>query len=133
MSEIVLVCGGRDFADSELLNWAMSQLPPHQLVIHGGARGADTRAGEYAKAHKTHEVVVPALWDCFGNSAGPKRNQAMLLLKPTLCLAFPGGAGTRDMVSRCESINLPVWLASRSVGRRFTITKTIGGLPFSYL
>jgi len=39
-------------------------------------------------------------WDELGKKAGPLRNQRMLDEgKPDLVVAFPGGGGTKDMVS----------------------------------
>ncbi len=43
----VLVCGGREFADRQLLNEALNRLRQERgvaLVIAGGARGADAMA-----------------------------------------------------------------------------------------
>lgn len=101
----VLVCGGRDYQDGvgclSLLNIG--------ILIHGDARGADRKAAEWAKANGIHAVAVPALWDLYGKRAGPLRNAAMLKLNPNYCVAFPGGAGTRDMIKRCEAAGLPVW------------------------
>ena len=44
----VLVCGGRDFADTSLLADEMAKLhreTPIATVIHGGAAGADRSVG----------------------------------------------------------------------------------------
>jgi hypothetical protein len=49
----VLVCGGRDFSDRELLtttlNW-VNGMRPISLLIEGGARGADRLAHVWAIA-----------------------------------------------------------------------------------
>jgi len=108
---IVLVCGGRDyFGDiDEAMNLLHSQFPI-ELVIHGDAKGADRRGGMWAKNKGIHYAAVPALWDILGRKeAGPKRNSAMLLLKPQYCVAFPGGSGTADMIQKCEAVGIPVW------------------------
>lgn len=97
----VLVCGGRDFTDRERLFRVIDWLCPDQItcIIHGGATGADTLAGEWAKYSYVECKVYPAQWDKYGRSAGPVRNQQMLDEgKPDLVLAFPGGAGTRNMI-----------------------------------
>jgi len=45
----------------------------------------------------------PADWETYGRAAGPIRNQKMLDSEQiNLCVAFPGGAGTADMVARCK-------------------------------
>jgi hypothetical protein len=32
----------------------------------------------------------------------------MALVKPTVCVAFPGNSGTADMVKRCKKYTIPV-------------------------
>lgn len=104
---IVLICGGRDYyGDVDILHDAH----PVSMVVHGDAKGADRRGGLWAKSRHIHYAAVPALWDELGrNAAGPMRNAAMLLLKPTYCVAFPGGSGTADMVRRCNEAGITVW------------------------
>lgn len=51
---------------------------------------------------------VPAHWDFYSNSAGPRRNGWMLELQPDLVVAFPGQAGTRNMISQAQEKNIPV-------------------------
>lgn len=104
----VLVCGGRDFADRDgvfrtldTINAAANQIT---LLVHGGAPGADTLAGEWAKDRGIPCRVYPADWKSHGKAAGPKRNQQMLdEAQPQMVLAFPGGRGTADMVRRART------------------------------
>ena len=53
----VLACGGRDFADRKFLEEVLDDLNarrgPFEVLIHGGARGADTLAGLWAKRRGT--------------------------------------------------------------------------------
>lgn len=91
MTKKVLVTGSRDFTDVSIIQSALAdERPGSMLVIHGGARGADSIAGQLARdAYGVHEVIVPALWDKNGKrAAGPMRNAAMLDLKPDVVLAF---------------------------------------------
>lgn len=97
----VLVCGGRKFANKGLLHQTLLGLHNrHQIdmIIHGGATGADEMAGRFARWAGLQEVICPANWDVHGTSAGYKRNEAMSLLCPDLVVAFPGGVGTEMMV-----------------------------------
>lgn len=106
-----LVCGGRDFTDYTFLCDAMASLPfQPTMIIHGGAKGGDQLAQRWAIEHGVHSAEVPALWKVFGESAGPRRNAAMLLLKPDYCVALPGGAGTADMIRKCEAQGIPTWV-----------------------
>src|SRR3990167_8292284 len=104
----VLVCGGRDFHNVDLMYDVLKQWDITH-VISGHARGADQMAEMWADEHGVPLTIFPAEWDKFGRMAGPIRNQQMLDEgMPDLVVAFPGGRGTADMVARVKraSINL---------------------------
>lgn len=108
----VLVCGGREFNDAALM-WAtlneQHATDVFTLVIHGGARGADYMAGLWASETGIEVKVFPADWNRHRKAAGPLRNQQMLAEgKPDLVIAFPGGAGTADMVRRANAAGVEV-------------------------
>lgn len=89
--------------------FALQLLRP-SLVIHGGARGADTHAGWAATAVDIPVAVYPADWATHGRRAGPIRNAQMLAEgRPDAVLAFPGGRGTADMVRQARAAGVPVW------------------------
>jgi hypothetical protein len=73
---------------------------PFPIVVHGGARGADTLADQVARGWgwepELHEVTDKD-WDFYGRSAGHRRNAHMVSLGADVCLAFPLGEsrGTR--------------------------------------
>jgi aspartokinase-like uncharacterized kinase len=108
---IVLVCGGRDFADRDKLFRELDAIYAENRItklIHGGARGADSLAGLWAATRGVPYQVFPANWE-EGKNAGPRRNQKMLTEgKPDLVVAFPGGRGTADMVRRAYAANVIV-------------------------
>jgi hypothetical protein len=109
----VLVCGGRDFDDTESMRDTLGRLhgPFRQItaIIHGCAHGADTMAGAFARFAGIDEVRFPADWRVHGKAAGPRRNQQMLDEgKPDLVVAFPGGKGTADMVRRAKAAGVKV-------------------------
>lgn len=86
-------------------NW----LPSDITIISGGARGVDSVAIDFAVVNWCPFVEFKADWKKHGKSAGPIRNQAMIDEgKPDLVVAFPGGAGTADMVHRAAKNNIPV-------------------------
>lgn len=110
----LIVCGGRDFKDWGLLHDTLASIHEGGQIthlIHGGARGADALAGAFAKTYMIQEVICPANWK-HGKSGGVLRNKAMLELKPDLVVAFPGGRGTQDMVTRAINANVEVRLYS---------------------
>lgn len=105
----VLACGGRNWHDprEEFLGLFRALKP--SVVIHGGARGADSAAKVAAWRLKIPSKEYPADWETHGRAAGPIRNQQMLTDgKPDLVVAGIGGRGTADMVSRARQAGVPV-------------------------
>lgn len=103
----VIVCGGRDFTDRAWLNKVLDGLyadrPHWRCLVHGGATGADIMAEEWAVSRGLNTHCVHASWKAYGRAAGPLRNQLMLDTYPlALVVAFPGGRGTLDMMSRAK-------------------------------
>lgn len=95
----VLVCGGRNFDNWKSVHRELVGIGP-TVIIQGGARGADALAAKWADHNGVPLVTYPALWSR-GRKAGPERNAFMLNdSRPDLLVAFPGGHGTSDMVSR---------------------------------
>lgn len=103
----VLVCGGRGYDDKEKVYSTLDRVHADAdgdiTIIHGGAKGADTLAGLWAKERKVLYEVYHANWKRDGRGAGILRNIEMLEEgKPDLVIAFPGGIGTADMVRRAK-------------------------------
>lgn len=102
MTTRYLICGGRDFADYAMMERALKALilhPQDSVIIHGGARGADTFAGQWGHDHGTPVERYVANWDRDKSRAGVLRNLRMLNHgKPDVVIAFPGGRGTAHMV-----------------------------------
>lgn len=95
----VLVCGGRNYADAGRVDGILAVLQPSR-IIHGGATGADTLAGQWADRNRVPVWVFHADWEAHGKSAGPIRNARMLTeSQPDVVVAFPGGRGTQNMIS----------------------------------
>lgn len=106
---IILVCGGRKYNNRARVYSTLTRihtLKPIEVLIEGGAKGADTLAREWAKDAGVHCATMPALWNKLGDAAGPPRNRAMALLRPTLVVAFPGNSGTRDMMNTAIRNNI---------------------------
>lgn len=112
----LLVCGGRDYRD-QIRAWAaldrLLAKRPIEVLIHGGATGADTLADEWAQARGIQRRVFAVTrdqWRELGRIAGPLRNSKMLREgEPDGVVAFPGGRGTADMIRQAESWGLRVW------------------------
>lgn len=107
----ILVCGGRDFIDYDLLKQELNRAGGHTTpcIIQGGATGADFLAKVYAREYGLECIQFNAEWRVFGKRAGFYRNQRMLDEgKPKMVMAFPGGNGTADMVRRAKSAGVHV-------------------------
>ncbi len=121
----ILVCGGRRFAYKEVkrkgnrrwvrdipktnqaIDAVKSYNPTH--LIQGGATGGDEIADFVADVMEIDQSIFLADWGNMGRAAGPIRNQKMLDEgKPDLVVAFKGGKGTADMVSKAKKAGVEV-------------------------
>ncbi len=110
----VLVCGGRDYNDVQHVYRELDGLHAMarhdcMIVIQGGATGADKLARQWCMDRTVEYLNFPADWEKYGRAAGPIRNEKMILVgAPDMVLAFPGGRGTADMVSKADAAGVPV-------------------------
>lgn len=115
----VLVCGGRDFDDFHLLDKTLDQIDfdnEIELIIQGGAIGADFLSRVWAKSMSIPWIEFSANWNKYGKKAGPIRNQQMLDEgKPDLVVAFPteDSVGTWDMVKRATEAGIEVQIVKK--------------------
>jgi predicted Rossmann-fold nucleotide-binding protein len=99
----VIVCGGRYYIDYKTLCIVLNEIHAESTitcVVYGGATGADKLAMCWAVSNGIQHESHPANWKEYGKSAGPRRNREMSSSGADLCVAFPGGRGTEDMI-RC--------------------------------
>jgi hypothetical protein len=109
----VLVCGGRDFDDAELVDEVLNRInldTPITWMVDGAARGADSLAYGWASARRIPTTRFFADWDRFGKSAGYRRNEEMAKWGPDLVVAFPGGRGTQHMIDIAQRYNIRVYI-----------------------
>lgn len=113
----VLVCGGRDYDDGAKLSAVLHKLHSEagiDVLIEGGANGADYLAHVWATMNDIDTERYEADWETFGTFAGPMRNQRMLDEgKPDLVIAFPRrngkwGNGTLNMIGKARKAGVQV-------------------------
>lgn len=109
---VVLVCGSHKFG-KEVDVWnALSEMhekEPITAIVHGGAKFIDSFAGSWAVFYGVPQIIYPANWDMHGLAAGPIRNTRMLVCEqPDKVVAFKGGNGTKDMVTKAKKAKVPV-------------------------
>lgn len=113
--KVILVTGSRNWTKREIV-WAALQAHLGNSIIgiirHGGCpSGVDKFADDWGNIQGGIAVDrVPANWDQYGKSAGPRRNTRMVGLKADICLAFPLGksSGTRDCMRKAEAAGIKV-------------------------
>lgn len=109
----VLICGGRNYNNKdkvfEVLDNLRKSTKEEIFIIHGGAKGADSLGGEWARTRNISVRVFKADWNKYGRAAGIIRNEGMLKEgKPDLVVAFPGGKGTAHMIMIAEEAGVEV-------------------------
>lgn len=109
----VLICGGRDYHDHIRFNEVLNKLHKEagiDVVIEGGAKGADMLAANWAYTNGVARESFLADWENQGKFAGPARNQRMLDEgRPDIVIAFPGGRGTADMCRKARKAGVEVY------------------------
>ena len=126
---VVLVTGDRDFTNAKLIGKVLFNLAP-SILIEGGAKGADTLAGEWADARNIMRITIPANWKLYGRGAGPIRNKEMLSLlmdyhkqgSEVLVVGFHNhieeSAGTSNMLLQAETSGVNYTLVWEDSGDR---------------
>lgn len=108
----VIVAGGRDFDNYDLLERKMDHLLSRILspivIVCGKARGADTLGEQYAKSRGYQIAYYPADWS-IGKSAGYIRNLEMANNADALVAFWDGKSrGTKHMIDIAHKKNLKV-------------------------
>jgi hypothetical protein len=121
----ILITGSRDWEDGAKLAWELGQACGEMVranpeltrkeivVVHGGARGADTMAAELALSRGLSVERHAAEWRPYGiynPQAGRYRNQKMVDLGADICLAFirNNSSGASHCAQAAEDAGIPV-------------------------
>lgn len=108
----VIVAGGRDFADYDLLKSKLDNLlvDRHPVeIVSGTARGADKLGEFYAKRTQLALALFPADWDLYGKSAGYRRNEEMADYADALVAFWDGKSrGTKHMIDLANKSGIQV-------------------------
>ena len=109
----VIIAGGRDFSDYELLSKTMkdylTSIKDDICVVCGQARGADTLGEQYAKEHNHSVQYYPANWKRYGKAAGYIRNTEMANNADALVAFWDGQSlGTKHMIATAIQLGLSI-------------------------
>jgi hypothetical protein len=112
----VLVCGSRHWTYRKAILRELSAIKDQiDVVIEGGAAGADTMGREEAWRLHLPAMTLFANWPYLHKAAGPIRNRWMLKYgRPDLVLAFhmdiENSSGTKDMIKAARHAGVKVKL-----------------------
>lgn len=109
----VIIAGGRDFDDYDLVVSTMDKLLQNITepitIVCGMARGADTLGERYAISKEYEVARFSADWGKFGKAAGYKRNEKMAQNADALVAFWDGSSrGTKHMIDLAHKYNLRV-------------------------
>jgi hypothetical protein len=115
----LIVAGGRDFNDPELMDSAIRQvlaeLPDDFVVsiVSGMAKGADKLGYEWAIENKCKVYKFYADWNQYGRRAGFLRNEEMSKVASGLLAFWDGSStGTNHMIHLARSKDMYVKVVS---------------------
>lgn len=102
----IIIAGGRDFNDYDLLKKTMDEyfhfkdiIDAEIVIVSGRARGADTLGERYARENGYKIDYHPADWDKYGKRAGYIRNTEMAKCADGLVAFWDGESkGTKMMI-----------------------------------
>ena len=108
----VIIAGGRDFTDYELLCRKLDHILKNVqsiCVVCGEAKGADSLGRRYAKEHGYDIDSFPANWEKYGKQAGYIRNKKMADNANALVAFWNGKSkGTAHMIEAARKEGLEV-------------------------
>lgn len=108
----VIIAGGRDFNDYELLkekcDYYLQNLKDI-IIVEGEANGADLLGKRYGEEKGYKIEPYEANWDLHGKSAGYKRNEEMAKIGDILIAFWDGSSrGTKHMIDLATKYGLKV-------------------------
>ncbi len=81
------------------------------IIISGGAKGADILADEFAKQYNYTFIKHPALWEVYGKSAGPIRNKKIIdECDEVICFWDGKSRGTKNSLGLARQAKKPIHL-----------------------
>jgi hypothetical protein len=110
----IIVAGGRDFNDYELLKENLNEIVGDNSnieIVSGMARGTDLLGIKYANELGYPVKEFPAQWDKYGKSAGYRRNEEMAKYSDTcVCFWDRKSKGTKHMIDLSNKYNLKTFV-----------------------
>jgi predicted Rossmann fold nucleotide-binding protein DprA/Smf involved in DNA uptake len=100
------IVGSRNFNDYALLN---EKLVPYknivELVVSGGAKGADSLGEQWAKENNIPTKIFHPDWKKYGRAAGPIRNKEIVSASDIVVAFWDGkSSGTKSSIELAKQL-----------------------------
>lgn len=106
----VAVIGSRGFKNYEAMVEELKKLPV-DVIVSGGAKGADSLAEKYATVANIETLIFPADWKKYGKRAGFVRNKDIIDNCDYVVAFWDGSSsGTLNSLQYAKSTNKPIFL-----------------------
>jgi hypothetical protein len=114
----ILVTGSRNWDDEHAIEKVLHNAfitagsRMDTVLVHGGARGADTIAAALWSRQGLPTDEFPAQWNLYGKTAGYLRNREMVLSGPSACFAFirDNSPGTSSCIELARHFGIPTYV-----------------------
>ena len=102
----LLIVGSRSINEFDLTGY----VPPEvELIISGGAAGADTVAEKYADKNKISKLILRPQYEIYGRAAPIKRNDIMVDIADSVLVLWDGKSkGTKHTIGYAKKKNKPI-------------------------
>jgi hypothetical protein len=105
----VAVIGSRTFDDYGYMKETLDTLMPIDLIVSGGAKGADSMAEQYAAENGIPTLVFKPDWKKHGKIAGFLRNTTIVEESNTVVAFWDGKSnGTKNSLDTAKRLNKTV-------------------------
>jgi predicted Rossmann fold nucleotide-binding protein DprA/Smf involved in DNA uptake len=112
------IVGSRNFNNYEQLKaivWEFFKIRkgniPQDIIISGGAKGADYLAKKYTEEYKIKYKEFPANWTKYGKAAGPIRNKQIVdACDVVLAFLEENSKGTANTVKLAKEAKKPTFI-----------------------
>lgn len=105
----IAIIGSRTFNDYQFLKETLSEYKDIDIIVSGGATGADSLSERYAKENNIQTLIFKPNWDKYGKRAGYLRN-IEIVDNSDLVIAFWDGKsqGTKHSLQYAKKQGVPV-------------------------
>ena len=104
------IVGSRTFNNYNLFEQVINKIvQENDIIVSGGAIGADSLAEMYAKIHKFETIIFKPEWEKYGKQAGFIRNSKIVEESDYIIAFWDGNSkGTLDTISKAENLGKQV-------------------------